>query len=225
MPASASMVADRTVVKVGNGSGVIVGRSGNDYYILTNAHVVGAFNNQESVVLPDGRAVEGVVVKNNRWYDFDSKGDDLAIVRVRSSAVLSVAPVGGGELKPGDAVLQAGFPLRADRDAFLLSKRSTGLYAKTAFVSEDRDAGDRDPGRRLQGSHEIGLTGVLPVGSSGGGTFDVHGRLVGLNGRSSNGLPMPTQGGPPARPSAGTAGYIIDTQTLRDFMRGAVPGY
>ncbi len=188
------MVTDRTVVKAKNGSGVIVGRSGNDHYILTNAHVVGAFNSQESLVRLDGRAVEDVLVKVNRWYDVDSKGDDIAIVRVRSSAVLSVAPKGGGELRPGDAVLQAGFPLSADRDAVLLSKRGTGLYAKIAFVSEDRDAGDRDPGRRLQGSYEIGLA-------------------------------IPTQGGPPARPSAGMAGYIIDAQTPRDFMRSAFPGY
>jgi S1-C subfamily serine protease len=213
-----------TVVKVGNGSGVIVGRNGNDYYILTNAHVVGAFNDREQVVTPDGQRLEGVVVKNNQWFDFTGKGDDLAVVRVRSMAEYKVAPVATGEVRTGAPVLQAGFPQRGD-NAFLLSRRGTGLYATLATVTHDLDPNDQNPSHRVIGSYEVGLSRGLAVGSSGGGTFNAGGALVGINGRFSAGLPMPTQDGRTARPAAATKAYVIDSQTIRGFLQGLVPGY
>jgi S1-C subfamily serine protease len=219
-----------TVVKVGNGSGVIVGvivgpkGKGNDYFILTNAHIVGAFNDREQVVTPDGQRLEGVVVKNNRWFDFTSKGDDLAVVRVRSMAEYKVAPVATGEVPIGAPVLQAGFPQRGD-NAFLLSRRGTGLYATLATVTHDLDPKDQNPSRRVIGSYEVGLSRGLAVGSSGGGTFNAEGALVGINGRFSSGLPMPTQDERTARPAAVTKAYVIDSQTIRGFLQGLVPGY
>ena len=214
-----------TVVKVGKGSGVIVGRKGNDDFILTNAHVVGPFNDREQVVTPDGKRLEGVVVKNNPGFDFTSKGDDLAVVRVRSSAHYKVARVATGEVPTGALVLQAGFP-QSSGNAFLLSPRGTGLYATLATVTHDLDPKDGNPSRRVIGSYEVGLSRGLPVGSSGGGTFNAGGALVGINGRSSSSsIPMPTQDGRTARPAAATYNYVIDSQTIREFLRGLVPGY
>jgi putative serine protease PepD len=215
-----------TVVKVGDGSGVIVGAivglkgEGNDYFILTNAHVVGPFNNVQ-VVTPDGQRLEGVVLKNNTcWL---SIGADLAVVRVRSMAKFEVAPLATDEVPIGAPVLQAGFPKRGD-NAFLLSPRGTGLYATLATVTRDLDPKNQDLSRLLIGSYEVGLSRGLAKGSSGGGTFNADGALVGINGRFSDGS-MHTQDGRSVPPRADTQYYVIDAQTIRGFLQGLVPGY
>lgn len=217
--------AKNTSVKVGSGSGVIVGRDSNGVFVVTNAHVVGSFNNNERVMLPDGTVVKGKVVKNNNRFNWEGKGDDLAIVYVPTQKKFGVAKLGPSELPRGEFVLQAGFSVFNSRNDNRMLLTPQGLNGISTQVVEDRDPRNQNPGNRLQGSYEIGLNGDLGSGSSGGGSFDRKGLLVGLNGRSSNGHSAYNQNNKIVSMSKDSTSFIIDTQTIGAFLKGVVPGY
>ena len=89
----------------GTGSGVIYDRTGNTYFVLTNAHVI---QNTDSILLTlhDGTEIsEGV-----RLVGADSKRD-IAVLRFNSREPLAVATLGDSDaLQVGDQVLAVGSP-------------------------------------------------------------------------------------------------------------------
>lgn len=214
--------AKASSVQVGtDGSGVLVGKSGNSYDILTNAHVLSVGQKNVTVTLPNGQKVQGTVVNAN--YDFESNPNkaDLALIRVQSEEILSVAKVALSNAAMGDSVVVTGFPGVPDdqrSDVVLTPAQSGGraLYAAQAKVNQQLV----DKGTAISGSYEQGLSECLGGGSSGGGVFS-GGNLLGLNGQSASWiLPPKTEGGgrPQTAPSD-VQGYMIPAKDIANFLR------
>jgi S1-C subfamily serine protease len=227
VPSAQALDAARsTSVQVGSGSGVIVGRQGDDYYVLTNAHVVGFFNDKEKLVMPDGAELDGEVVQSNHAIPMGDESD-LAVVKVKAAGKdYSVANWGAEEPAPGTAATQAGFPKNDPTDSGTLHSHGRGLQYIGAEVTEDLQSAS-GAGQRVPGSYEVGLSGGLTVGSSGGGTFDNDGRLIGINGFGVvNQGPTPAQDGGSVELADGdTKALLIDVRTAREHMHGVVPGF
>jgi hypothetical protein len=156
------------------GSGIIVGRQGDLYTIITNRHVVcGTKHNckippsQETYTLELNDAQEYKV--SDQSVKLLGKNIDLAMIQFRSNRAYPVALVADpGSFKEGDPVYTSGYPAE-----------SPGFYfgaGKAIAVVNKRLIEDRG------GYTMIYDAGTQP-GMSGGGVFSQEGRLVAIHGQ------------------------------------------
>jgi tetratricopeptide (TPR) repeat protein/S1-C subfamily serine protease len=161
------------------GSGVIIARKGQNYYVLTAEHVVRSSNEQPRrycergcrVVMPDGRS-------------FDRKakhvtlipGADLAVVRVNSTQEYPVATLSdqrvANDRDPGFLVVSG----------FLGETRMISGGFPQSFGLTDSKGGDIS--RALSTGQELVYTAASYHGFSGGPIFDLGGRVVGIHSAS-----------------------------------------
>lgn len=142
----------------GAGSGVIVGSSGEIYYIITNNHVIDGAN-EITVTTRAGERYRAELVATD-----DSA--DIAVVTVNSEKELSVAVWGNSdELKVGEDLIAIGNPLGSlggtVTKGILSAKGRTitvGDYAMTLLQTD---------------------TAINP-GNSGGALFNMRGELIGV---------------------------------------------
>ena len=142
----------------GVGSGVLVRRDADRYFVLTNLHVV-KDRERITVRLRDGRSLPAEVVGTDDRID-------LAMLAVRTPADLPLARLGdSGDVRPGDPVLAVGSPFGLDA-TFTLGIVSavgrSGLQVRNISDFIQTDAS------------------VNP-GNSGGPLVDISGRVVGIN--------------------------------------------
>jgi S1-C subfamily serine protease len=159
-------ISDRIVLiqtKSGQGSGVIIQRTGNTYTILTAAHVVNDLRSSPlQITTPDrqqyiGEPIEVKIAPNAL---------DLATVSFQSEQNYPVAELGDSAAAiKGQPVFAVGFQ---GTDL----KLNSGTVVATSRQSQDR-------GYALA----IGTADILP-GMSGGGLFTQAGTLIGINGKS-----------------------------------------
>lgn len=145
----------------GLGSGIIVKRAGDTYYVLTNNHVVDSATDI-SVKLSDQRQYKGKVVgKDNR--------KDLAVVSFSARETLPVATLGDSNgLEVGDLVLAVGNPLG---------------YENTITMGIVSALGRRGPqGQSVSASTDyIQTDASINQGNSGGALVNIRGEVVGIN--------------------------------------------
>lgn len=142
----------------GAGSGVIVGKSENVYYVITNNHVIDGAR-EISVTTRTGGKYEASLVATD-----DSA--DIAVVTVRSEAALSVAVWGNSDsLKVGEDLIAIGNPLGS----------LGGTVTKGILSAKDRGITVGDYSMRLLQTD----TAINP-GNSGGGLFNMRGELIGV---------------------------------------------
>lgn len=148
--------ASQSVVKVQTrtlqGSGVILESTGNDSYVVTNAHVVKG--GIDSTVLVGGRSYPARTVAEDEQLD-------LAVIKISGERLKGVRAVRGSEpqVAVGDPVFAIGSPIG------LSNTLSEGIVS----------------GLRLRnGTSLIQTSAAISKGSSGGGLFDAQGRLVGI---------------------------------------------
>ena len=134
----------------GLGSGVIIDPAG---VIVSNLHVVDDSSNAV-VTLANGDSYDDVTV-----IDYDPRRD-LVLLKVKGDGLPTVALGDSDSLVVGDEVFAIGTPKG------LAQTLSAGL------VSAMRDFGE--------GYRRIQTTTPISSGSSGGGLFDDHGRLIGI---------------------------------------------
>ena len=147
----------------GQGSGVIIDERG---VIVTNNHVVQQAT-EVTIVLHDGRKLEGTVVDTN-------PERDLAVVRVDADELTPIEFGRSSSLRLGDEVLAIGFPL--------------GLTGGPTVTQGIVSAQDRTiPVGTAAGGEDLELTGLIQTdaainpGNSGGPLVDLNGRLIGIN--------------------------------------------
>ncbi len=142
----------------GLGSGVIVRRAGNTYYVLTNDHVAGSAEDI-TVVLHDKRSYKGSLIGTN--------GErDLALVSFESDEDLAVAPMGDSDdLYVGDWVLAVGSPF------------GYGSTVTAGIVS----ALDRSGDSINNLNNFIQTDAAINQGNSGGPLINIYGEVVGIN--------------------------------------------
>jgi Trypsin-like peptidase domain len=218
--AKALRVASATATQVGSGSGVIVARDKNNYYILTNAHVVVASGSDIKVTMPGGESLNGRVIKTGSGA-FGS-GSDLAIVLVTNTrgGAFATAPIRRSGAELGSTVLQVGYPNTSVQRGNALNDYGRGGRFIGTTVTEVT-------GSPIEGGYALGLGGNLGVGSSGGGIFDADGKLAAIYGRSQSGtLSSRRENGNIHRPqSERTTGWGIPSNEIMGFLRGVVRGF
>ena len=138
----------------GLGSGFIIDSSG---YVVTNHHVVGNAMNI-TVTLDDGRELEAELVGGDRR-------TDLALLKVEAEEPLPTVEFGDSDaVRVGDWVMAVGNPF------------GFGGTVTVGVVSAR--------GRDLRGGSLVDFLQVdAPInrGNSGGPTFDLEGRVIGIN--------------------------------------------
>lgn len=142
----------------GAGSGVIVGKDGDIYYIITNNHVIEGAKDI-TVTTRSGTIYEAELVAAD-----DSA--DIAVVTVRSAAELSVAVWGDSDsLRTGEDLIAIGNPLGS----------LGGTVTKGILSAKDRTIAVGNFAMTLLQTD----TAINP-GNSGGGLFNMRGQLIGV---------------------------------------------
>jgi serine protease Do len=164
-------VATQTTVLIdgkgsGTGSGVIISRNGNTYYVLTARHVVEALGKSTAIVF------------NGKEYPLDNSQPqkladlDLAVVQFNSSETFEVAPLGNSkQINQGENIYVSGWPAI-----------DQAITKPSHLVTEGRIAGIR-PGN--SDGYELLYSNSTGPGMSGGPIFDSNGRVIGIHGRAA----------------------------------------
>lgn len=171
------------------GSGVIVGKQGNTYMVVTCVHVVesklfkqnGVDANNLSIHTQDGQSYPLAIVKKLGT----KESSDLAVVSFTSSASYPVATIGNSdEAKPGSPVFVSGYPADVQFDS------ESGTYSPK--IKDKRTLQVNDgliQERPLKGHpkefepYTMRYTPRTDNGMSGGPVFDADGRVVGIHGQ------------------------------------------
>ncbi|MEA5497549.1 serine protease [Limnoraphis robusta] len=181
----ARQVTVRILTNPGAGSGVIIGRRGNIYTVLTNNHVViDSRDNRYTILTSDG------LTHSAQWLDSIQFPDaDLALMEFRSDRSYRVVELGNSStLETGDTVYAAGFP-NWDMSDWRNGIYDTRDWGTRAFRSTVGQVEMILPLPLTRG-YGLGYTNEIEQGMSGGPVLDGNGRLVGVNGR----LKYPLQG-------------------------------
>jgi hypothetical protein len=160
--------AQKVTVKVYSGetwgSGVILGKKGNTYTILTNEHVLQR-GSVFQIQTTDGKVYDAVPSQANAFGTLD-----LALLQFTSEVEYSLAPLGRSQaLQVGDQVFAAGFPIDGDIDGDAGYKFTQGRISLISAKS-------------LDGGYELGYTNAVEKGMSGGAVLNDRGELIAVNG-------------------------------------------
>jgi len=149
----------QAVPQEGIGSGIIVKRSGNLYFLLTNNHVAGSASTI-TVRLSDKREFKGTLVGK------DARRD-IALVSFESTDDLPVAELGdSGALEVGDLVLAVGNPYG------FTSSVTMGIVSALGRESPDSQQTFTD---------YIQTDAAINQGNSGGALVNAKGQVIGIN--------------------------------------------
>jgi S1-C subfamily serine protease len=159
----ARSVTVRVFANQNTGSGTLVHREGEDYTVLTNAHVL-LPGNPLYIQTPDGRLHLAEKVEITAL-----QGKDLALLKFRSIQEYTTAIFSENlDIEIHEPVIAAGFP------------NNTGMFVFTtgevSFLLEEA----------LEEGYQIGYTNDVEQGMSGGPILNREGKLVGVNGRLPN---------------------------------------
>jgi Do/DeqQ family serine protease len=156
-----SIPKQRQYTQSGLGSGVIVARDGEIYYVLTNNHVAGDAEEIE-VILDDEQSYKAELVGADSLMD-------LALVSFRTTDEFPIAVLGDSDaLAVGDWVFAVGNPLGYQ------STVTAGIVS-----AKSRDA---KPGSGASGiTSFIQTDAAINQGNSGGALVNIDGEVVGIN--------------------------------------------
>ena len=143
----------------GLGSGVIVRRTGNTLYVLTNNHVAGSAT-KITVKLNDGREFEGKLV------GADSRMDVALVSFEATDPSIPVAKLGDSDkVQPGDICMAFGAPLGYSQSV------TQGIVSATG----------RSESHMSAISDYIQTDAAINQGNSGGPLVNIYGEVIGIN--------------------------------------------
>ncbi len=150
----------RTFQESALGSGIIVQRSGDKYYVVTNNHVVSNATDV-SVRLYDQKVYKASVVGTD-------PRKDLAMVSFTTRDNIPVAELGdSNSLQVGDIVLAVGNPLGFESTVTMGIVSALGRHSPQADVSQYTDY--------------IQTDAAINQGNSGGALVNIAGQVIGIN--------------------------------------------
>ncbi|MFB2980457.1 serine protease [Microseira sp. BLCC-F43] len=197
--------------KEGHGSGVIVSKNGNTYYVLTAEHVVGEEDDYK-IVTADKQAYQLDFSKVKRL-----AGVDLAVVEFTSDKNYQVAKLANSDtLTEGKPVFVSGWPRLT----------TVGNAAGGQLIRQFTDG--RISGflpQALQG-YKIIYTNTTLAGMSGGPVLDAGGRVIGIHGLGDTEDPRRLQAEGFSREAANSIAGLIKPGfnyaiPINTFLQGA----
>lgn len=152
------------------GSGVIIGRSGKTYTVLTAGHVVEA-SDQYTIKTSDGI---GYTLKNPRKIS----GVDLAVVEFESTSTYALATLGNSDqVSQTDTVFVAGFPKPGQNITVPIFTITTG--AISSIIRKQNQTRD---------GYALSYNNETRAGMSGGPVFNSSGQVIAIHGRKEGEL-------------------------------------
>ncbi|MDK2972114.1 MAG: serine protease Do [Candidatus Sumerlaeota bacterium] len=155
----------------GTGSGVIVARKDDWYYVVTNRHVVGTNERAQysvSLTLSDGSEKEVVEGDRVEWVGDDSL-TDIAVLRLRAPEDGTTLPT--AEFADSDAVEVGEWVLALGNPLELGNSVSQGIIS----------AKNRSVNAVNRIDNHLQTTAVINPGNSGGPLVNLEGKIVGIN--------------------------------------------
>ncbi len=146
-----------------SGSGTLIQRQKRTYTILTNQHVLTPGQDSKyRIQTPDGRIYSATVAPKNQFIN-----QDLGLLQFCSSQQTYSVALLNTSNNPvlGEKVFASGFPIF-----------SSGLLLTTGQISLLLD-------KPLNDGYQIGYTNQIQKGMSGGPLLNLHGEVIGINGR------------------------------------------
>jgi tetratricopeptide (TPR) repeat protein/S1-C subfamily serine protease len=166
----------------GVGSGVIVAKEGNIYYVLTNEHIV-----INTVLGSDEKFVANlkITTADQRSYKIVSNdvkrfdGTDLSIVKFTSPQSHQVATLGSYSISEG-IVFVAGWPspqnINSQQWQWRMNPGKIASQEKADFKAQDK--------RSFSNGYDLIYSNLTHGGMSGGPIIDTSGQVIGIHGRA-----------------------------------------
>lgn len=168
-----AIIAEKITVKVFannniiGGSGVLIGKENNTYYVITNNHVIAEANAQYKIKTHRNKTyfVE-VVAQNNQ----NSIINDLALLKFNSNENYQTIKINNPMIiQENDLVLSTGFPFdEGDKQV----EKVTKTVGKVTIILD----------QAMNGGYQFGYTNDVLNGMSGGAILNSQGELIGING-------------------------------------------
>ena len=158
---SIRQVTVKITSEINRGSGIIIGKKGSIYLVLTNAHVIRGAKTLQ-IQTHDGQTRTASIVPNSLLKD-----KDLALVEFSDTRNYPIAKI-------------SAIPLEAGLDITV-----TGYSAETGQYTTDNGKIEQTSDRPLREGYSVGYSGDIVQGMSGGGIF-FEDELIGINGRSAH---------------------------------------
>ncbi|OPF20296.1 hypothetical protein B1L04_02545 [Microcystis aeruginosa KW] len=157
-------VTVRITSETNRGSGTIIAKKGDNYLILTNAHVT---RNTKTLQVQtyDGHSRAARIVPNSL-----SENQDLALLEFSDTRDYSIATI-------------AEFTI--NQNSIGLEVVAAGYVAETGQYRTTKGTLEQVSDRPLREGYSVGYSGDIVQGMSGGGIF-VERDLIGINGRSAH---------------------------------------
>jgi tetratricopeptide (TPR) repeat protein/S1-C subfamily serine protease len=163
----------------GNGSGVIVAREGDTYYVATAAHVIQEpRDDRQKIAIAVVTPTQERIVLSGGDINVVNKGLDIGVVKFKSKQNYQIATISKSEFNQRDWVFVSGF---SGKDTSKQRQLSIGLIqhrAETAFSVKNQAS--------LTSGYGLAYTNLSLPGMSGGAVLDRQGRLVGINTGAEN---------------------------------------
>jgi len=158
---SIRQVTVKITSEINRGSGIIIGKKGSIYLVLTNAHVIRGAKTLQ-IQTHDGQTRTASIAPNSLLED-----KDLALVEFSDTRNYPIAKI------------------RAISPDAELDITVTGYSAETGQYTTDNGKIEQTSDRPLREGYSVGYSGEIVQGMSGGGIF-FEDELIGLNGRSAH---------------------------------------